>query len=130
MNNNFTIQNSGYEYVISLLLNKLDSFAVSPEFTQLDEDETKLPGIVLSAFTSYLVRLENYANIDETPEEIKNEINNCYKVIEELANSEDAGILNLIVTEIFENIETDNDILKCIIAHLGEKSQKLYKKWM
>jgi hypothetical protein len=53
-----------------------------------------------------------------------------YHVLEWFATSHDLEVINVIVVEIFENLDCDPPVLEAIKTRLGPVSRQLYDKWL
>lgn len=91
---NFVLVESDYDHVPEKLLRAVPGFAESAEFL-LVRDNTDLTGVVAAAFARYIVRLTEEAgsSLDDS------EITVAYEFLEQLVNSDDTAIVNMISTE-------------------------------
>jgi hypothetical protein len=115
----FVIRERDYDKVPHLLTTEVPGFLDSEEYRLLDSEDRKVPGLVTAAFTRYFEGLREADALER-----------CYAVIEKLAVSPDPEVQNLVVTEIFENLQGSDESLGKIREQLGPESRRLYQQWM
>jgi len=115
----FVIKERDYDKVPNLLITEVPGFLDSEEYRLLDSEDRKVPGLVTAAFTRYCEGLQEADALER-----------CYAVIEKLATSSDPEVQNLVVTEIFENLQGSDESLVKVKEQLGPESRRLYQQWM
>ena len=115
----FVIKERDYDKVPQLLTTEVPGFLDSEAYRLLDSEDRQVPGLVAAAFTRYLEGLHEAGALER-----------CYAVIEKLATSPDPEIQNLVVTEIFENLQGSDESLGKLKEQLGPESRRLYQKYM
>lgn len=115
----FIIKERDYYKVPDLLTTEVPGLLDSEGYRLLDSDHRKIPGLVTAAFTRYFEGLQEAGALER-----------CYAVIEKLATSSDPEVQNLVITEIFENLQGSDESLRKIKEQLGPESRRLYQEWM
>ena len=119
-----------YSYLPQLLVQKVPGFAESPEYKALGSADLQLPGVVCGAFAQFLSRLQKDAIVGTENAERTASLSASYHVLEWLAISQDPDVINVIVVEIFENLDCEPPVLEAIKTRLGTASRHLYDKWL
>ena len=126
----FIIKDKVYDRIADYLKNEVGGFSDSSEFRQLDSDDFRLQGVVCAAFAKFWIKIEQNCFRKDCSEDDREKLDDCYRVIEELSNSQDTEVVNMVVTEIFENMRCSEDLVKQIINRLHNKSKSLYEQWI
>ena len=121
---------SAYAHLPQWLVQKVPGFAQSPEYTALGSADRQLPGVVCGAFAQFLSRLQHDALRGASSDEEAASLAASYHVLEWLAASHDPDVLNVVVVEIFENLDCEPQVLEAIKTHLGKASGQLYDTWL
>ena len=119
-----------YNHLPQSLVQKVPRFAESPEYKALDSADLQLPGVVCGAFAQFLSRLQKDAIEGIRNEEGAASLIASYQVLEWCATSHDPDVINVVVVEIFENLDSEPPVLEAIKTHLGKASRQLYDKWL
>ncbi len=119
-----------YSHLPQLLVQKVPGFAESPEYKALGSADLQLPGVVCGAFAQFLSRLQTDAIEGRRNEEGAASLSASYQVLEWCATSHDPDVINVVVVEIFENLDGEPPVLDAIKTHLGKASGQLYDKWL
>ena len=117
---NFISVDSPVSAIPSLLSDRVKGFANSEEFIR-HQQWKNVPGIVCGTLAIYISRIHR----DGDPNGI---LDSAFSIIESLSSVGDGQIENLIVTEILENIHS-NDYPE-LIERLGPESRALYDQWL
>jgi hypothetical protein len=125
----FVLIPSEYDEVPRFLTNEVPSFVESEEYKQLQGQCFDLPGVVFAAFRKYFFRLQASAGA-KTDFKINPELGACYRAIEKMANSQDHYVMNLVMDEIFQNLDCNKTIGEAIRNQLLPASRALYDKWI
>ena len=119
-----------YNHLPQLLVQKVPDFAASPEYKALESADLQLPGVVCGAFAQYLSRLQKDTLARPRNHEDAASLSAAYHALEWLATSHDPDVINAVVVEIFENLDSDPHVLEAIKARLGKASGQLYDTWL
>jgi len=119
-----------YNHLPQLLVQKVPGFAESPEYKALGSADLQLPGVVCGAFAQFLSRLQKDAIEGIRNEEDAASLSASYQVLEWCATSHDPDVINVMVVEIFENLDSEPPVLEAIKTRLGKASRQLYDKWL
>ena len=119
-----------YNRLPQLLVQKVSGFAESPEYKALGSADLQLPGVVCGAFAQFLSRLQKDAIEGIGNEEGTASLSASHQVLEWCATSHDPGVINVVVVEIFENLDSEPLVLEAIKTRLGKASRQLYYKWL
>jgi len=123
----FILKEREFDRVPDFLATAVPSFVESEQYRLLDPEDQKVPGLVCAAFTRYFEQLQQ-AEINAGDK--SDALERCYAFIEDLALSPDPAVKNLVVTEIFENLQGPNQTLKKMKERLGTESRRLYQSWV
>lgn len=117
----FVIVNPDFAYRrLPALLRDVAGFAASPEWAELEENELDdLPGIVLSRFHKFLLRL-----LKDEP--AGDALLAGLEFVERLAASGDAELRNAVVHEMYEALESHAAETRAFFDGLGPASRELY----
>ena len=118
-------QPNEYSAIPVLLTRQVPAFANSLEYALLSETERRLPGVVCAAFTKFLAHIQTKE--PRTPQDDKT-LGASYGVIESLASSANTEVVNVLVTEVFENL--DDEVSGLVRTGLGPKARELYDRWI
>src|SRR2546428_8071820 len=99
-----------YSHLPQMLVQKVPEFAESPEYQALGSADLQLPGVVCGAFAQFLSRLQKDAIVGTRQEEGAASLSAAYRVLEWLATSHDPDVLNVVVVEIFANLDAAPDV--------------------
>jgi len=119
-----------YNHLPQLLVQKVPDFAASPEYKALESADLQLPGVVCGAFAQYLSRLQKDTLARPRSHEDAASLSAAYRALEWFATSHDPDVINAVVVEIFENLDSEPHVLGAIKAHLGKASRQLYDTWL
>ncbi len=119
-----------YSHLPQLLVQQVPGFAESPEYKALGSADLQLPGVVCGAFAQFLSRLQKDAIEGTRNEEGAASLSASYQVLEWCATSHDPDVINVVVVEIFENLDCEPPVLESIKTRLGKASRQLYDKWL
>ena len=119
-----------YSHLPQLLVQKVPGFAGSPEYKALGSTDLQLPGVVCGAFAQFLSRLQKDAIEGIGNEEGAASLSALYQVLEWCATSHDPDVINIVVVEIFENLDSEPPVLEALKTRLGKASRQLYDKWL
>jgi hypothetical protein len=119
-----------YSHLPQLLVQKVPGFAESPEYKVLGSADLQLPGVVCGAFAQFLSRLQKDASEGRRNKESTASLSASYQVLEWFATSHDPDVINVVVVEIFENLDGEPPVLEAIKTRLGKASRQLYDKWL
>src|SRR6266436_9559365 len=120
---------SEYNHLPQLLVQKVPDFAASPEYQALVSADLQLPGVVCGAFAQYLSRLQKDILARPRSHEDVASLSAAYHALEWFATSHDPDVINAVVAEIFENLDSEPHVLEAMKAHLGKASGQLYDTW-
>lgn len=132
MKPNFVRVPSAYGTVPRAIGRIVPEFLASREFGVLDSADRETPGLVCAAFAKYVARKHRELPPGRLSSRSgENELARCYLAIESLAASEELAIKNLVVVEIFENVQCEGEtFVSHMIERLGPASRALYELWM
>ena len=119
-----------YSHLPQLLVQKVPEFAESPEYKALGSADLQLPVVVCGAFAQFLSRLQKDAGEGRGNKEGAASLSASYQVLEWCATSHDPDVINVVVVEIFENLDSEPPVLESIKTRLGKASRQLYDKWL
>ena len=119
-----------YRHLPQLLVQKGPGFAGSPEYKALGSTDLQFPGVVCGAFAQFLSRLQTDAIEGIGNAEGAASLSASYQVLEWCATSHDSDVINVVVVEIFENLDSEPPVLEAIKTRLGKASRQLYDKWL
>lgn len=119
-----------YSHLPQLLVQKVPGFAESPEYKALGSADLQLPGVVCGAFAQFLSRLQKDAIEGIGNEEGTASLSASHQVLEWCATSHDPDVINVVVVETFENLDSEPPVLVAIKTRLGKASRQLYDKWL
>jgi hypothetical protein len=119
-----------YSHLPQLLVQKVPEFAESPEYKALGSTDLQLPGVVCGAFAQFVSRLQKDAIEGIGNEEDAANLSASYQVLEWCATSRDPDVINVVMVEIFENLDGEPPVLEAIKTRLGKASRQLYDKWL
>lgn len=117
-----------YDGLPEYLLREVPGFAESPEF-ELVAANRDLPGVVVGAVGSYLLRLQKSEIRRETDEAESAALTRAYEVLEEMASSPDGHVRNALQVEIFEHLHTNDVVVAAVETRLGPRSSALFRRW-
>jgi hypothetical protein len=126
----FQIVPRDYDKVLEIVLQEVPSFGESLEFAQLSDYEREIPGVVCAAFTKFLQHYQTEATNRALSTRETKILSDCYRLIERFSSSADPEVVNLVVVEIFENLNCERQLLQQIKSKLGPKSKELYERWI
>ena len=110
------------------VLSSIDGFASSSEYELIEDSSADLPGVVAAAFTRYLVRLQEEHCSLQTGESNK-VLDDCYRVLESLAESDESAIRVMMLDEVFDTINCTDAVWRAIEENLGPSSTALLCQW-
>jgi hypothetical protein len=119
-----------YSHLPQLLVQKVPEFAESPEYKALGSTDLQLPGVVCGAFAQFVSRLQKDAIEGIGNGEDAANLSASYQVLEWCATSRDPDVINVVMVEIFENLDGEPPVLEAIKTRLGKASRQLYDKWL
>jgi hypothetical protein len=122
----FLFVESEYSRVADLLLSGVPGFQDSLEYERLNETERRLPGVVAAAF---FVRFQDAELSERLVDRDATTLASAYRVIEQLAESSNGHIKDLLQDEIFENIRASEATWGGIESRLGPVSKTLLRDW-
>lgn len=125
----FILVQRNYDNVPHLIIRRVPEFLNSLAFKSLTLEDRLLPGLVCASFTKFLVTIQKEVGSKEKEEDVEL-LGRIYAVIEEMASDKDPAVQNVVVTEILENINTDEITRKRIVSMLLPKSKALYDRWI
>src|SRR5438094_9039782 len=105
-----------YNHLPQLLVQKVPDFAASPEYQALEGADLQLPGVVCGAFAQYLSRLQKDSLARPRRHEDTASLSAAYHVLEWCATSHDPDVINAVVVEIFENLNSEPHVFEAIKA--------------
>lgn len=101
---------------IGELLRRAPSFAASPEYEKLDDEDRVSANLVFAAFAKFMeASFGKQAVVDE-----------CAKAIESLASGSDRDAHDLLVSDVFESFWHPEISKKLLLP----KSRALYDRWI
>jgi hypothetical protein len=119
-----------YAHLPQWLVQKVPGLAAAPEYKALGSADLQLPGVVGGAFAQFLSRLQQDTLTGPRSDEDAARLSAAYHVLEWLATSHDPDVINVVVVEIFENLDCESHVLEAIETHLGKASGQLYDTWL
>jgi len=125
----FVLKRSAYDRARDVLLRGVQGFADSKEFEQLGEALCGSPGLVCAAFTKFFVRFQEEEIRRGLSERDAKTLDDAYRALEELSSSSDDSVLNLVQTEVFENLRGSNSVFDAVEARFGKRTRQLYEEW-
>ena len=110
---------------VERLLAEVPRFSESESLLLLDDEDREVPGLVFSAFASFLLFEQRRIPAGESSIAIDAGL----ALLEEFASSDDDTLHNLLVTEVFENWDegTESTSLR---GQLGEHASALHRRWI
>jgi hypothetical protein len=108
------------------LLGEVPDFLQAREFLKLTTSEVHSPSLLTAAFTCYFERL--HGELRSGAYHNQAEIDKGLALIEKLAQSSDPAVQNLVVVEVFDNLN-EGPTLRDIEVGLKGASSRLYREW-
>lgn len=109
----------------AMLVSRLIGFAEAPEYRNLRQYELDIPGVVCGAFAQYVCRLFLVQR------EIGDaRLQRALNVLEELSASCDPETIEMVVTEVLENLDLNRQQMAVLKSVSGQKTKELIDKWI
>jgi hypothetical protein len=90
---------------------------------------SKLPGLVFAAFTRFVSRFQEEEMHRGLTERDAKTLEDVYRVLEQLSSSRDDDVLNLVQTEVFDNLRGSSGLIEGVVARFGPKTRQLFQEW-
>jgi hypothetical protein len=127
----FILKERDYNSIVDFLTAHVLGFSESEEFIQLRQSRSdRLPHLVCGAFNRYFLRLLDAERRIITADEMSHVALSCFETIEQMAQSNDPEVRNMLVVEVFDHLDCDEQILATIRRHLRPASKLLYEHWV
>jgi len=107
------------------IVSRVIGFMESPEYGNLRQYELDIPGVVCGAFAQYVCRL-----FLEQREIGDPRLRSALNVLEELSASSDPEAVELVVTEVLENLDLNCAQMVALKSVVGQRTMELIDKWM
>jgi len=121
---NFVRRRSQLEKVPTLLAERAKGFCDSPEYRELRPYEVTIPGVVCGAFAKYLQRIHE-ALMKSSGEGNEVAVQSAHDVLEFLSSSPESAVQELVMDEIYENLDCPPAVLTEIEKRLGTAARRL-----
>lgn len=106
----FILEESACDRARATLVSGVQGFADSKEFEQLGDELSRLPGLVFGAFTKVLVRFQEEEIRRGLSDRDSKTLDDAYRALEDLSSTTDDSVLNLVETEVFENLRGSSEL--------------------
>lgn len=123
----FIQRESEFEKIPSLLTSRVSGFEESTEYREMRDYELDIPGVVCGAFARYLSRVHTVEAVAENQPATEMAIASAHEAIETLASSPESAVRCLLTDEIFENLNSEPEVLERIRSRLKPKALALYR---
>lgn len=107
------------------LVSRLPGWSEAPEYKNLRQYELGIPGVVCGAFAQYVCRL--FLTQRQTGD---SSLQHALVVIDELSGSSDPEMVELVVTEVLENMDLTKDQMAALKSISGQQTRELIDKWI
>ena len=125
----FVLKESGCDRARDALLRGVSGFADSKETEQVGEVLARSPGLVFAAFTKFFVRFQEEELRRGLSDRDAETLESAYRVLEELSSIDDDSVVNLLQTEVFENLRGSPVLFEAVGARFGSRTKQLYEEW-
>ena len=122
---NFIRRDKDAPWIPTTLVSRVTGFAEAPEYGNLRQYELDIPGVVCGAFAQYICRL-----FLEQREAVDARLQNALSVLEEISLSPDPEAVELVVTEVLENMDLNKEQIAALKSISGQKTKELIDKWI
>ena len=112
------------------LRERLPGFENTPEYLVIRDTGGDLPDVVCGALGSLLQRLEVEMLEKRLDAAGRQMLDRVYRVIEELATSNDIETVNAVVVDVLELLSNTPLVVDRITARLGPATRALYDRWI
>ena len=116
------------EALADYLVRQVPGFAESPELEAFSGEPGRSDAVA-GALGRYLLRLERKSVRREADASESVALDRAFEVLEELAASDDPGIREALVGEIFEPLRADDVVVAAVETRLGPRSSALFRRW-
>jgi hypothetical protein len=124
----FIPKDNPYKNILLVILNEIKGFSSSIEFIEMDREDKTLNYVVMGAFNRYFEQLlkDNKKGILKDNE--KNDLESCYKFLDELANSEHPDGPTLLTCGVYDYF-LHGEISDIIFSKVSGKTKLLFEEW-
>lgn len=125
----FVLKESASDRARDALLRSVLGFSDSKELEQLGEVLSRSPGLVCAAFTKFFLRFQEEELQRGLSDRDAQTLDSAYRALEELSSTDDDSVVNLLQTEVFENLRGSSALFQAVVARLGARTRQLYEEW-
>jgi hypothetical protein len=118
--NEFTHRPTEVSNLPLLLISLVPGFETSAEYQNLRPYEVDIPGVVCGAFAKYVTRL-----FIEMEEGQNVPLQSALVIIESLSGSSDPGVVDLVLTEILEDMDLNREQMNILRSLSGQRTKEL-----
>jgi hypothetical protein len=124
----FVLVERKYDKVPSVL-RQIPGFSDSLEYERLGDDLQETPGLVCAAFSQFFERFQRAEAEQGLTDRDSETLAAAYRVLEEIASSDDTDVQNLVEMEFFENLNFEQPLWQLVEDRLGPNSRSLLSDW-